>query len=347
MQHRVSIIMPAYNAGRYVEEAIRSVVGQSYADWELIVVDDGSTDETANIVRAYTATDNRVRYLHQENGRQGKARNTGVANSTGPLVAFLDADDLWLSEKLELQVHALQEMEADLVYSAGFVFVEGDAGDATKTMPVLNGRIEGREMFDLLLLQNSIPVLSVVMRRQTLLGAGLFEESLPYQGCEDYDLWLKVARQGAVFYGMQDRLVRYRRHATASTRNDSNWLKPMLRVVNRHINDGGLSEVEKKVRIKGLYRDLIAALLNENNRAEASQYMSQLAGWDQAGTITSFQKMLMTISPGSFNFVSRNCFYRAEWHMRALRKKLKELRSHGDRGESQVQNSRGQRRSPA
>src|ERR1051325_4147820 len=133
MQHRVSIIMPAYNAGRYVEEAIRSVVGQSYADWELIVVDDGSTDETANIVRAYTATDNRVRYLHQENGRQGKARNTGVANSTGSLVAFLDADDLWLSEKLELQVHALQEMEADLVYSAGFVFVEGDAGDATKT----------------------------------------------------------------------------------------------------------------------------------------------------------------------------------------------------------------------
>lgn len=330
MQPLVSVIMPAYNAERYIADAIKSVVSQTYANWELIVVDDGSADETANIVRRLAGADERVKYLHQENGRQGKARNTGVSNSTGPLIAFLDADDLWLSSKLESQVRALQEMKADLVYSGGFIFVDDDTDKEAKSFPVLSGKIEGDDMFDLLLLQNSIPVLSVVMRRETLLDSGSFEESLPYQGCEDYELWLKAAKHGAVFYGMPEKLVRYRRHATASTKSDSNWLKPMLRVVGRHLDAGRLSEAEKTARMKGIYRDLIAALLNEGNQTEAKQCMAELADWDKSGAVTSIQKMLMSISPGSFNFVSTNCFYRAEWHMSTLRKKLKELRSHRD-----------------
>jgi glycosyltransferase involved in cell wall biosynthesis len=317
----VSVIMPAYNVAAYVAEAIQSVVAQTYPHWELIVVDDGSVDETANIVRGYATGDDRIKYLHQENGRQGKARNTGIRNARGQLLAFLDADDLWQSEKLELQVPTLQEMKADLVYSNGLIFHSDQPKIEAKTFPIVRGRVEGNSMFDLLLLHNLIPILTVLMRKETFADAGPFEEALQYQGCEDYDLWLKAARHGAVFYGMPEKLVRYRRHATASTKRDSGWLKPMLRVLRRHLDDGRLSEAEKTARMKGLYRDLISALLNEGNVPEAREYMAELAGWDKSGPVTSIQKILMRLSPGIFNFVSKNCFYRVEWHLRTLRKK--------------------------
>src|SRR6185369_4654551 len=112
----VSIIMPAYNAGKYIADSIRSVLAQTYSNWELIVVDDGSTDDTAAIVQDFTKREGRVRYIYQENGRLGKARNTGVRNSQGDLIAFLDSDDLWIETKLELQLRALREQNADLVY---------------------------------------------------------------------------------------------------------------------------------------------------------------------------------------------------------------------------------------
>ena len=99
MRQLVSVIMPAHNSGRYIAESIRSVQAQTCADWELVVVDDGSTDDTAEVVRGLATSDARVRYVYQPNGRQGRARNNGVANSSGGLVAFLDSDDLWVERK--------------------------------------------------------------------------------------------------------------------------------------------------------------------------------------------------------------------------------------------------------
>src|SRR5919106_5413407 len=96
----VSVIMPAYNAEKYIAGSIRSVIVQTYSDWELIVVDDGSTDSTATVVQEFVARDPRIKYIFQENGRLGKARNTGIRNSSGPLIAFLDSDDLWVPIKL-------------------------------------------------------------------------------------------------------------------------------------------------------------------------------------------------------------------------------------------------------
>src|SRR5262249_23306047 len=103
----VSIIMPAYNAGKYIADSIQSVLAQTYSDWELIVVDDGSADNTASIVQQFVTRDSRINYFFQENGRLGKARNTGIKEARGALIAFLDSDDLWLETKLELQLQAM------------------------------------------------------------------------------------------------------------------------------------------------------------------------------------------------------------------------------------------------
>ncbi|HKY41605.1 MAG TPA: glycosyltransferase family A protein [Pyrinomonadaceae bacterium] len=318
MQPLVSVIMPAYNAEKYIADSIQSVLDQTYSNWELVVVDDGSTDKTADITKQFLARDSRIKYVFQENGRLGKARNTGVENSTGSLIAFLDSDDLWLPEKLQRQVQALVEEGADIVYSNGFIFYDPGPASGPTEFSVVSGRVEGSKMFDSLLLENNIPVLSVLLRSEVFQNVGPFEESLPYHGCEDYDLWLKVAARGAVFYGMTDKLVRYRRHNLAMTHKQSKVLKPMLRVINRHIDAGGLTENQKRTRLRSLYRQLIGALIEEGELGEAKEFLKEFATWDKSGIVTSLQKLLMKISPRGFNVISRECLYRAEWHLGKL-----------------------------
>src|SRR5712692_4293853 len=101
----VSVVIPVYNGERYLAEAISSVLDQTYKNFELIVVDDGSTDQSAAVVRSFT--DDRIRYLYQSNGGASKARNLGVAASRGTVIAFLDSDDVWLPHKLERQIDCL------------------------------------------------------------------------------------------------------------------------------------------------------------------------------------------------------------------------------------------------
>lgn len=315
MQPLVSVIMPAYNAERYIADSIRSVLAQTFTDWELVVVDDGSTDGTAEVVRHLAAGESRVKYIFQENGRLGKARNTAILNSSGRLIAFLDSDDLWLPQKLELQVRAQEETAADVVFTGAYIFHGDDVTDETRAFPIRPGKFRGQDILDLLLKSNFIPVMSVMMKREAFDEAGPFEEAMPYHGCEDYDLWLRLAKRGAVFYGLEEKLVRYRRHPSAMTHKDSHVLKPMLKVIARHIDDGTLPQIDKKRRIRGLYRRIIEALINEEQPTEAKASMRELAAWDKTGIVTSIQKVLLRVSPRSFNFISREFLYRAEWHL--------------------------------
>ena len=111
----ISIIMPAYNAGKYIKESIESVFNQTYQNWELIIIDDGSTDNTSEVVQPFLIKDRRIQYYLQENGKQGKARNAGIKRSKGNLIAFLDADDVWMPAKLQAQIGVLKQNDADLV----------------------------------------------------------------------------------------------------------------------------------------------------------------------------------------------------------------------------------------
>ncbi|HEX8187468.1 MAG TPA: glycosyltransferase [Pyrinomonadaceae bacterium] len=320
MSPLVSVVMPAFNAERHIAESIESVMGQTCADWELVVVDDGSADGTARVVARFCA-DPRVRYVRRENGGQAAARNTGIRHTAAPLVAFLDADDLWLPEKLERQLEVLGRTGADLVYADGYVFFDDGSPERDDAFAVVPGPADGATMLRLLHEQNRIATLSVVVRRGALERVGLFDESRRIQNCEDYDLWLRLARAGCGFYGMAERLVRYRRHSASTTHRESGLIRPWIEVVKKHGDSLGPAEFRRRVR--GLYRELVAALVREGDLAGARAAMREFAAWDGHGLVTTCQRVLLRVSPRSLDRVSRRCLYPVEWRVSRLMDKLR------------------------
>jgi teichuronic acid biosynthesis glycosyltransferase TuaG len=323
MSPLVSVLMPAFNAAGHIAESIESVLGQTFGGWELVVVDDGSTDNTAEVVRRFVAADARVRYVRRPNGGQAAARNTGLGEARGRLIAFLDADDLWLPEKLEAQLAVLEEKNMDLVYTDGYIFSNDGAESPEERFHILPGEARGVEMFRVLFTSNRIGTLSVLVKRSALDAVGLFDEDRAYQNCEDYDLWMRLAKRDAVFYGMPERLVRYRRHAAAMTRVESKLLKPMLAVIKKHAGDSRLSAGKVRKRVRGLYRDLVSALIKEDQLAEARAYMEEFRRWDGSAFVTQCQSFLLRVLPRGYNFISRVFLYRAEWHASRFAAKLR------------------------
>ena len=216
----VSIIMPAYNSAPYIAETIRSVEAQTYPHWELWVVDDGSTDNTASLVKAFCEKDSRIHYLYQPNGRQGKARNLGLSRAQGRLIAFLDADDLWLPQKLEIQRGQLEKAGTDAVCSSVFVFQNRFDYKESDIIRLENKAWLGMDGFTELVQGNKIPILTVLATRESIEQAGGFSENPAVQNAEDYHLWLKLLLQGSGIRGYAEPLAAYRLSHTASTAFD-------------------------------------------------------------------------------------------------------------------------------
>jgi glycosyltransferase involved in cell wall biosynthesis len=204
----VSVVVAAYNQAPWLGDAIASVRAQTFTDWELIVVDDGSTDGTREVVARHE-DDARIRCLSQPRAERAAARNRGIAAASGRLIAFLDADDLWLPEKLARQLAALDaQPEAGFCYTpARFV----DAAGASLPLRKPKGTIAG-DVFACLMRGNVIILASVVARRAALERVGGFDASLRVYGCEDWDLWLRLAREHPVAV-VDEELTLYRRHA--------------------------------------------------------------------------------------------------------------------------------------
>jgi glycosyltransferase involved in cell wall biosynthesis len=230
--------MPAYNAGQYLAEAIESVLKQTYSSWELLIVDDGSTDGTAAIAKHYVEQDGRIRYLYQQNAKQGRARNNGIAHAQGSLIAFLDADDLWLPHKLQVQVEAMQVHKVELVFSESYVFKQHYNPDESHEILLGgSGRYEGQAGVAELASHNMIPILTVIVDKKLLLQVGGFEESATVQYGEDYHLWLKLLLHGAVFLGIKEPLAAYRLSPTSVTATDNQNLRQMLAGIYKLSNE--------------------------------------------------------------------------------------------------------------
>lgn len=209
---RVSVIIPAYNAAAYVAEAISSVQVQTYTDLEIIVVDDGSTDETAAVVAGIA--DDRLRYVYQENASQAVARNTGIRGGQSEVIAFLDADDRWLPKKLEEQLGCLQDPQVGVVCS-GAKEIDEDGGLLTQRSVTIPGGDTRRN----LICENFVYCSSAVVRRE-LLDAHDLEFRCGRQGTEDWDLWLRLAKH-TTFASVQRPLIEYRVHPASTSRRFS------------------------------------------------------------------------------------------------------------------------------
>jgi glycosyltransferase involved in cell wall biosynthesis len=203
---RVSVIIPAYNAERTLRETLESVLAQTYRDLEVIVVDDGSTDNTAATVRDY-AEQGRIQYIERENGGIAAGRNTGLQLAKGKYVSLLDHDDLWDPDKIERQVRFLEESGADFIFCyVRRLGLDGRIHD----FPV--EKIQGVDPLEDLLKHNMIYSSTVLFKRSVLTDVGFLDETFRYN--EDWDWYLRVAT-GAKLICMPETLVTRRDQPTS------------------------------------------------------------------------------------------------------------------------------------
>lgn len=211
---KVSTIIPTYNYGRFLIKAIDSVLHQTYPHHEIIVVDDASTDDTRQIVQNYS--DPRIRYTcHDVNRGPSAARNTGIRLARGAFVAFLDSDDEWLPEKLQLQLDLFRNGPDDL----GLVYCSAKhVNESNETLAVVQARVRNRALMDV---QNIGLPSTVMIKRQCFDRVGLFDETILCH--EDWDMWLRISQLYLVDY-VDQILVIHRTHG-------SNISADMLRTI--------------------------------------------------------------------------------------------------------------------
>lgn len=186
----VSVIIPTYNRGWILKEAVDSVLSQTFCDFELIVVDDGSTDNTADILDAYQ---DQIITIRQENQGVSAARNKGIASASGELLSFLDSDDLWLPDKLFYQVNFFKENKDALICQTEELWIR----NGVRVNPKNRHRKLSGMIFKPSLALCLVSPSAVMIKKCLFDKAGLFDETLP--ACEDYDLWLRITCRFPVF----------------------------------------------------------------------------------------------------------------------------------------------------
>ena len=239
MKPTVSVVMTCYNYEKYVARSIESVLKQTHKDLELMIINDGSTDNSDSVIRSYIK-DKRVRYIIQDNAGQARAKNIGIKYSCGKYIAFLDADDLWENEKLELQLPLLKKKNVGLVYSNATWI---DEGDSVLGQGWLGGYLKPRsgKVTEYLIYDNFIYFSSAVIKRDCVDGTGYFNESLS-MGI-DWELWLRLSSK-CKFDFVDKHLIQYRwGHAGQMSRNQNirlectmNILEDYLRYNSKHIS---------------------------------------------------------------------------------------------------------------
>ena len=211
----ISIILPTYNRAWVLEKAIKSIIVQTYSNWELIIVDNCSKDDTDKILEGFD--DDRIKVLKINNkGSIGKSRNLGIENSTGELIAFIDSDDTWFENKLEVCASVMTE-KVDLVYHDLSISQNGDLKKNKKIKsrilikPVIN---------DLLINGNPISNSSVLIRRKIFKKIGTIIEDLKVNPSVDYHTWLKLALHTDSFHYVQQTLGTYLVHPAGESQRD-------------------------------------------------------------------------------------------------------------------------------
>lgn len=232
MEEFISIIVPVYNAERFIRETMDCVLTQTCSDWELLLVEDGSSDNTVKVIEQYIEEkqENRIRLIRQPaNMGAAKARNRGLQEAKGRYIAYLDADDLWMPEKLERELAFMKEKEAAFVFT-GYEFAD-EHGNGTGKVVRVPETLTYRQA-----LSNTTIFTTTVMFDRSRIDNTLLE--MPVIKSEDTALWWKVLRNGYVAYGLDENLAKYRRPGKSLS---SNKLEALRRIWNLYRKAEGMS----------------------------------------------------------------------------------------------------------
>ncbi len=271
---RITALIPTYNSERYIRAAVDSVLTQTYPAHEVIVVDDGSTDRTQEALASYG---DRVRYIRQVNAGPPVARNTGLTQATGDWIALLDSDDLWVPEKLELQIDYLQRHPScGLVYTDMKTF--DDAGIIEESVKISrNLTLPSGHIFPEMFAETLFQTSAVLVRKSCIDTVGGFDTDLRMG--DDYELFLRISRHYELGY-VDKPLVLYRQHATQGTRTWGKQLQQgvpweflvLKKVVDRYpemVEELGRAKVQQ--RLSKPYAALAYACMAEGDHKNARQ----------------------------------------------------------------------------
>ena len=261
---RFSVIIPAYNSAAFIAKTLESALAQTLQPAEVIVINDGSTDETLQIVQGFG---DRVRCISHENKGLPAARNTGIQNAQGEWIALLDSDDLWRADKLERQAAAiLANPTADFVYTAFYSFFEDKMEKLVPAPPASGVKQE-------LMTRISFAVSSVVFRRSKAIEVGGFDPTMRLS--EEWDMWLRFVKAGAEFAAVDEPLTFYRRSPTGLSHQAAAYFEYQKLVVRKHMACDALA-VERWWRHTLLLSRLegeAAIVLRDNGSNDHFSYM--------------------------------------------------------------------------
>lgn len=246
---KVSIIIPAYNIAKYFTETLNSVFIQTFSDYEIIIINDGSpdTNEFETLIAPYRE---KIIYLKQENIGAGAARNFGIENSRGELLAFLDGDDIWLPEFLESQVKFLEENNCDLIYSDALLF-GGSAFDGRNYMQ--DAPSDGEANFESILdLRCNVITSGTIARKAKVVEVGMFEWEKVR--AHDFILWLKIAKAGGKIGYQKKVLLKYRVRIDSLSGNSVQRVQREIDVYDRVLKQIELNQTQKEIVEKQLTR---------------------------------------------------------------------------------------------
>lgn len=314
----VSVIIPTYNQQRYLEKALLSVFAQTYKDYELIVVDDGSTTSaTENVCKRYK---DRLVYLRQNNSGQARARNLGISQSHGEYLAFLDDDDIWLPEKIQKQVSCFTQLNAKNI-NAGLVYTGHQY--ITEDDSVINNilyKSSGNNYAKMIFIDFIGTPSSVMVPRSVINDVGLFDENL--NNTEDYDLWLRIGKKYDI-YSINEFLTKYRKRANSVSKNVALKVFNVDKVLEKILRDDLLMDSATRIKLAKQYKKN-AAIRYKN---AAYNYLFQKS---DAKKFREFIKKGYSVEKSLFDFKVL-IFYLFSFFSSDLCKYLRDLKKENDK----------------
>ena len=240
---KVSVIIATYNRAHYIKEAVDSVLAQTFKDYEIVIVDDGSTDATKQVLQEYG---DKIRYFYQDNQGQAKALSHAVREAKGEYLAFIDDDDMWLPEKLAIQMQVFTT-NGDIGLVASSMYLTDKNGNITSTW---GKPADVKENFESLFEENIIGFPSVVVRKDLVNRVGGFDETLITT--QDYDLWLRLSKI-CQFKCIDIPLIKWRIHGSNKHQNKVQKLKDRLYIFLKPENMAHLGYIKRRIRISKIY----------------------------------------------------------------------------------------------
>jgi glycosyltransferase involved in cell wall biosynthesis len=274
---KVSILIPAYNAAQYLPQALDSVLAQTFKDFEIILIDDGSKDNTRAIVEEFQKQcPDKIRYIYQENQGLSGARNAGLQQAKGEFIALLDADDMWCPERLEFGIKAIEADPSIGLVHANITRIS-TAGEFLST-PRRDKRFLSGFIFEHLFLRKAdIACPTVLFRRSCCDSVGMFDSKLGYLGCEDRDLWLRIAKSYKIVY-IDKVLARYRVRRDGMSHNVGNMFRARVYIIDKYFPEGQGHTRLRNLALAKIFRDSGDEFLLRRDFVEArKQYRRALA----------------------------------------------------------------------